>query len=92
MQGYAGSALVVPSPPLPAPINVAPAAAQGLTGPVMSAARDLYFAAPDRKKAHLSKGRSETAAIVQFAIDLLGDPLLQSVSKEDWNTLELALP
>jgi integrase len=58
----------------------------------MSAARDLYLAPPDRKKAHLSKGRSETAAIVQFAIDLLGDPLLQSVSKEDWNTLDLALP
>jgi len=92
MQGYAGSALVIPSPPVPAPTNVAPPAAQALTGPVMSAARDLYLAPPDRKKAHLSKGRSETAAIVQFAIDLLGDPLLQSVSKEDWNTLDLALP
>jgi integrase len=92
LQGHAGSALVVPSSPLPAPGPVAPAAAQALTGPVMSAARDLYLAPPDRKKAHLSKGRSETAAIVQFAIDLLGDPLLQSVSKEDWNTLDLALP
>jgi integrase len=91
MQGYAGSALVIPSPPVPASTNVAPTAAQALTGPVMSAARDLYLAPPDRKKAHLSKGRSETAAIVQFAIDLLGDPLLQSVSKEDWNTLDLAL-
>lgn len=92
MQGYARSALVVPSPPLQTPINVAPTAAQALTGPVMSAVRDLYLAPSDRKKAHLSKGRSETAAIVQFAIDLLDDPLLQSVSKEDWNTLDLALP
>jgi integrase len=92
MQGYAGSALAVPTAPVPDPLPVVPMAAPALMGPVMSAARDLYLAPPDRKKAHLSKGRSETAAIVQFAIDLLGDPLLQSVSKEDWNTLDLALP
>ena len=92
MQGYAGSALAAPSAPVTAPLPLAPMAAPALTGPIMSAARDLYLAPPDRKKAHLSKGRSETAAIVQFAIDLLGDPLLQSVSKEDWNTLDLALP
>jgi integrase len=92
MQGYAGPALAVPTAPVPDPLPVVPTAASALTGPVMSAARDLYLAPPDRKKAHLSKGRSETAAIVQFAIDLLGDPLLQSVSKEDWNTLDLALP
>jgi integrase len=58
----------------------------------MSVARDLYLAPPDRKKAHLSKGRSETAAIVQFAIDLLNDPPLHSVSKDDWDKLDLALP
>jgi hypothetical protein len=58
----------------------------------MSAARDLYLAPPDRKKAHLSKGRSETSAIVQFAIDLLNDPPLHSVSKDDWDKLDLALP
>ena len=92
MQGYAGSALAVPTAPVPDPLPVVLMAAPALMGPVMSAARDLYLAPPDRKKAHLSKGRSETAAIVQFAIDLLGDPLLQSVSKEDWNTLDLALP
>jgi hypothetical protein len=92
MQGYAGSALAVPTAPVPDPLPVVPMAAPALMGPVMSAARDLYLAPPDRKKAHLSKGRSETAAIVQFAIDLLGDPLLQSVSKEGWNTLDLALP
>ena len=92
MQGYAGSALAVPTAPVPDPLPVVPMAAPALMGPVMSAARDLYLAPPDRKKAHLSKGRSETAAIVQFAIDLLGDPLLQSVSKGDWNTLDLALP
>jgi len=92
MQGHAASTMGVPSPHLAVPLPVTPTAAPALTGPVMSAARDLYLAPPDRKKAHLSKGRSETAAIVQFAIDLLGDPLLQSVSKEDWNTLDLALP
>jgi integrase len=58
----------------------------------MSAARDLYLAPPDRKKAHLSKGRAETAAIVQFAIDFLNDPPLHSVSKDDWDKLDLALP
>jgi integrase len=92
MQGYAGSALAVPTAPVPDPPPVVPMAAPALAGPVMSAALGLYLAPPDRKKAHLSKGRSGTAAIVQFAIDLLGDPLLQSVSKENWNTLDLALP
>jgi hypothetical protein len=58
----------------------------------MSAARDLYLAHPNCKKAHLSKGRSETAAIVRFAIDWLDDPLLRSVSKEDWNRLDLSMP
>src|SRR3979490_2123149 len=61
-------------------------------GPTMSAARDLYLAPPDRKKAHLSKGRAETAAIVQFAIDFLNDPPLHSVSQDDWDKLDLALP
>ncbi len=64
----------------------------GVAGPIMSVARDLYLAPPDRKKAHLSKGRSETAAIVQFAIDFLDDPPLHSVSKDDWDKLDLALP
>jgi integrase len=92
MQGHAGSALVAPSAHLPGPPPVTPTAAPALTGMVMSAARDLYLAPPDRKKAHLSKGRSETAAIVQFAIDLLRDPLLYSVNKEAWDKLDLALP
>lgn len=76
----------------PAMMPYAPTAATSLSGPTMSAARDQYLAAPDRKKAHLSKGRSETAAIVQFAIDLLNDPPLHSVSKDDWDKLDLALP
>jgi hypothetical protein len=71
----------------PGTMAAAPAA-----GPIMSVARDLYLAPPDRKKAHLSKGRSETAAIVQFAIDFLNDPPLHSVSKDDWDKLDLALP
>jgi hypothetical protein len=67
-------------------------AAVHAAGPIMSVARDLYLAPPDRKKAHLSKGRSETASIVQFAIDFLNDPPLHSVSKDDWDKLDLALP
>jgi hypothetical protein len=58
----------------------------------MAAARDLYLAPPDRKKSHLVKGRWETAAIVQFAIDLLGDLPLHSIDKDHWDKLDLALP
>jgi hypothetical protein len=67
-------------------------AAVPIAGPTMSVALDLYLAPPDRKKAHLSKGSAETAAIVQFAIDFLSDPPLHTVSKEDWDRLDLALP
>jgi integrase len=87
LQAHATSAIVAPSQPAPAALQAAPR-----DGPTMSAARDLYLAPPDRKKSHLAKGRSETAAIVQFAVDLLGDPPLHSVSKEDWDKLDLALP
>jgi integrase len=93
LQAHATSARAVPSAQPAAVIPVAaPTTAVAMTGPPMSAARDLYLAPPDRKKAHLSKGRSETAAIVQFAIDLLNDPPLHSVSKDDWDKLDLALP
>ena len=86
------SALALPSVQPAVQIPIVPTTAIAATGPTMSAARDLYLAPPDRKKAHLSRGRSETAAIVQFAIDLLNDPPLHSVSKEDWDKLDLALP
>ena len=93
LQAHATSGLAVPSTQPAAMMPVAaPMAAIAVTGPTMSAARDLYIAPPDRKKSHLAKGRSETAAIVQFAVDLLGDPPLHSVSKEDWDKLDLALP
>jgi integrase len=93
LQAHATSGLAVPSAQPAAMMPVAaPIAAIAMTGPTMSAARDLYLAPPDRKKSHLAKGRSETAAIVQFAVDLLGDPPLNSVSKEDWDKLDLALP
>jgi integrase len=93
LQAHATSGLAVPStqPAAMMPV-VAPVAAIAVTSPTISAARDLYLAPPDRKKSHLAKGRSETAAIVQFAVDLLGDPHLHSVSKEDWDKLDLALP
>jgi hypothetical protein len=87
LQAHATSGLAVPSTQPVAMMPVAaPMAAIAATGPTMSAARDLYLAPPDRKKSHLAKGRSETAAIVQFAVDLLGDPPLHSVSKEDWDS------
>ena len=92
LQAHATSAVAVPSQPAPAVLQVAPPDLVPVMGPTMSAARDLYLAPPDRKKAHLSKGRSETVAIVQFAIDLLDDPPLHSVSKDEWDKLDLALP
>jgi integrase len=92
LQAHVTSTLAAPSMQPLAVMPYAPTAAAGVSGPIMSAARDLYLAPPDRKKAHLSKGRSETAAIVQFAIDLLNDPPLHSVSKDDWDKLDLALP
>jgi hypothetical protein len=92
LQAHATSAVAAPSQPAPAALQGAPRDAVPLTGPTMSAARDLYLAPPDRKKTHLSKGRSETVAIVQFAIHLLDDPPLRSVSKDDWDKLDLALP
>ena len=92
LQAHATSAIATPSQPAPAALQGAPRDAVPLAGPTMSAARDLYLAPPDRKKSHLAKGRSETAAIVQFAVDLLGDPPLNSVSKDDWDKLDLALP
>jgi integrase len=92
LQAHATSALVgratQPAPVIP----VAPTVAIAVTGPTMAAARDLYLAPPDRKKSHLVKGRSETAAIVQFAIDLLGDPPLHSIDQDHWDKLDLALP
>jgi integrase len=93
LQAHATSALAHPAAQPAAVIAVAPTLAIAVTGgPTMTAARDLYLAPPDRKKSHLAKGRSETAAIVQFAIDLLGDPPLYSIDKDHWDKLDLALP
>lgn len=93
LQSHATLAVAAPVAQLAAmPITPTAAVVMPVTGPVMSAARNLYLAPPDRKKAHLAKGRSETAAIVQFAIDLLNDPPLRSISKDDWDKLDLALP
>ena len=92
LQAHTTSALAVPTAQPAAVIPVAPTVAIAVTGPTIAAARDLYLAPPDRKKSHLAKGRSETAAIVQFAIDLLGDPPLHSIDKDHWDKLDLALP
>jgi integrase len=92
LQAHATSAPAVPAAQPAVVIPVAPTVAIAVTGPTMAAARDLYLAPPDRKKSYLAKGRSETAAIVQFAIDLLGDPPLHSIDKDHWEKLDLALP
>ena len=38
------------------------------------------------------KGRGEAEAVVQFAIDLLGNPRLNELTEEKWKLLDDALP
>ncbi|WP_407117598.1 DUF6538 domain-containing protein [Bradyrhizobium sp. LMG 9283] len=52
----------------------------------------VEFLRPEgRKRQHKMKGRSEAEAIIQFAIDLLGDPVMHHVTAEQWKQLDEAL-
>lgn len=46
----------------------------------------------DRKRKHTAKGRGEAAPVVQFAVDLLGDPLMNELTEAKWKLLDEALP
>ena len=45
-----------------------------------------------RKRQHTTKGRGEAEAVVQFAIDFLGDPRMSELTAESWSELDEALP
>jgi integrase len=61
-------------------------------GPRLSEALKLYLAPPGKKRRRTTKGRQETATIVQFAIDFLCDPVFDSITKSDWDRLDEAMP
>lgn len=46
----------------------------------------------DRKRKHTAKGRGEAAAVVQFAVDFLGDPRMDELTEAQWKKLDEALP
>ncbi|MET4220812.1 integrase [Bradyrhizobium sp. LB7.2] len=46
----------------------------------------------DRKRKHTAKGRGEAAPVVQFAVDLLGDPRMDELTEAKWKQLDEALP
>ena len=64
-----------------------------------TAAREIRFSTalsdflePPISKKRKVKGRQEARGIIQFAIDFLEDPLLNSITPDDWRRLDEALP
>ncbi|WP_143199888.1 hypothetical protein [Bradyrhizobium sp. NAS80.1] len=58
----------------------------------MSDALAEFLKPADRKRQHKMKGRGEAEAVVQFAVDFLGDPHMGELSNEKWTLLDEALP
>ncbi|MDT3684174.1 MAG: hypothetical protein RO009_03915 [Pseudorhodoplanes sp.] len=52
----------------------------------------LFLKASTSPRRRELKGTADAAVIVQFAIDFLGDPVLEAVSAADWERLDEALP
>jgi integrase len=46
----------------------------------------------DRKRKHTAKGRGEAEPVIQFAVDLLGDPRMNELAEAQWKQLDEALP
>lgn len=85
-----GSAAVVPAGDGAAALttnSAAPVAA----GVKMSEALARYLVPPRKKRKHKSKGRADSAGIIRFAIAFLGDPVLDSVTKTDWDRVDEAM-
>ena len=73
----------------PADPPAAPAAAtEGLR---LSQALALYLTPPSKKRRLRTRGRRDTAAVVQFAVDFLGDPVFESITLQDWQRLDEAM-
>ena len=58
----------------------------------MSALLAEFMRPADRKRKHTVKGRADAGNVVQFAIDLLGDPRMNELTDEKWRRLDEALP
>jgi integrase len=58
----------------------------------LSEALKLFLTPPGKKRQRKMRGRTETAAIVQFAVDFLEDPVLDNISPADWDRLDEAMP
>lgn len=72
-----------------------PAKSDGLTASTserMSTVLQEFLQPAGRKRQHKMKGRGEAEAVVQFAIDLLGDPCMNELTEDKWKLLDEALP
>jgi integrase len=72
-----------------------PAKSEGPTASTpdrMSVLLQEFLRPPGRKREHKMKGRGEAEAVVQFAIDFLGDPRINELTEEKWKLLDEALP
>jgi integrase len=58
----------------------------------MSVLMQEFLRPAGRKRQHKMKGRGEAEPVVQFAIDLLGDPRMNELTEEKWKLLDEALP
>jgi integrase len=56
-----------------------------------SEALAMFLAPPRKKLRRKSKGHADAAGIVQFAVDFLGDPIFDAITKNDWDNLDEAM-
>ncbi|WP_245344142.1 hypothetical protein [Bradyrhizobium japonicum] len=58
----------------------------------MSSLLQEFLRPASQKRQHTMKGRGEAVAVVQFAIDFLGDPRMNELTDDKWKLLDEALP
>ncbi len=82
------------APTEPGDPNAAPRSGSPSTGTPdrMSDLLQEFLRPAGRKRQHKMKGRGEAEAVVQFAIDFLGDPRMNELTEERWKLLDEALP
>ena len=83
-----GSISPAPEPAVSAPTEEA----AGTSSSRMSDVLAEFLKPLDRKRKHTAKGRGEAAPVVQFAVDLLGDPRMDELTEAKWKLLDEALP
>ncbi|RQH06898.1 hypothetical protein EHH60_30150 [Bradyrhizobium sp. RP6] len=76
-----------------APIEVTKSDAPTASSPDrLSALLQEFLRPAGRKRQHKMKGRGEAEAVVQFAIDFLGDLRMNELTDDRWRALDEALP